>query len=63
MDELWLYNKTAKKRICQLNGGLKTYEQILADVGIPIADVMYDQDGVAFTMDDLCVECIHADFI
>ena len=63
MDELWLYNKTANKRICQINGGLKTYEEILAEAGIPIADVMIDKDGLSFTMDDLCVQIVHCDFI
>lgn len=63
MDELWLYNKTANKRICQINGGLKTYEEILTEAGIPIADVMIDKDGLAFTMNDLCVEVVHCDFI
>ena len=63
MDELWLYNKTANKRICQINGGLKTYEEILTEAGIPIADVMIDKDGLSFTMDDLCVKIVHCDFI
>lgn len=63
MDELWLYNKTANKRMCQINGGLKTYEEILTEAGIPIADVMIDKDGLAFTMNDLCVEVVHCDFI
>ena len=63
MDELWLYNKTANKRICQINGGLKTYEEILTEAGIPIADVMIDKDGLSFSMDDLCVQIVHCDFI
>lgn len=63
MDELWLYNKTANKRICQINGGLKTYEEILTEAEIPIADVMIDKDGLSFTMDDLCVQIVHCDFI
>ena len=63
MDEVWLYNKTANKRICQINGGLKTYEEILTEAGIPIADVMIDKDGLSFTMDDLCVQIVHCDFI
>ena len=63
MDQLWLYNKTANKRICQINGGLKTYEEILTEAGIPIADVMIDKDGLSFTMDDLCVQIVHCDFI
>lgn len=63
MDELWLYNKTANKRICQINGSLKTYEEILTEAGIPIADVMIDKDGLSFTMDDLCVQIVHCDFI
>ena len=63
MDEFWLYNKTANKRICQINGGLKTYEEILTEAGIPIADVMIDKDGLSFTMDDLCVQIVHCDFI
>ena len=44
MDELWLYNRKAKKRICKINGGLKTYEEILTEAGIPIADVMIDKE-------------------
>lgn len=63
MDELWLYNRKANKRICQINGGLKTYEEILTEAGIPIADVMIDKDDVSFTMDDLCVQIVHCDFI
>ena len=63
MDELWLYNATAKKRICKINGGLKSCEQMLSEAGIPIADVMVDKDGLAFTMDDLCVQVVHCDFI
>ena len=63
MDEQWLYNRKAKKRICKINGGLKTYEEILTEAGIPIADVMIDKDGLSFTMDDLCVQIVHCDFI
>ena len=63
MDELWLYNRKAEKRICKINVGLKTYEDILTEAGIPIADVMIDKDGLSFTMDDLCVQIVHCDFI
>ena len=63
MDELWLYNRKAEKRICKINGGLKIYEEILTEAGIPIADVMIDKDGLSFTMDDLCVQIVHCDFI
>ena len=62
MDELYLYNSKAEKRICKVNNGLQTYEQILTEAGIPIADTMVDFDGVPFTMDDLCIQMVHSDF-
>ena len=62
MDELYLYNSKSKKRICKISGGLQTYEQILAEAGIPIADTMVDFDGVPFILDDLCIQMVHLDF-
>ena len=62
MDELYLYNNKAEKRICKINDFSKSYEEILTEAGIAIADVMVDKDGVEFTMDDLCVQMVHCDF-